>query len=244
IDAWLMNRVGGHAKDHTEPAGFGMMQKKWIGWTLFFALSALFMGVGACCTFARRDAAFEKTIENFVEEGLPASETPLFNGKNLGGWEVHGFGSWSVENGVVTARRGMGYLSTRCDAFTDFILDVDVNVNRRGNSGIFFRAGHPGRGLRSQPVGYEAQVDHHDPKNPTGSLYNRVTAHPVLSRDGEWFHMTITAVEEKIQIQVNGTTVVDATAAKDEKGFIALQAHDPFSVVSFKNLRIRMPEEE
>ncbi|MBN2328972.1 MAG: DUF1080 domain-containing protein [Candidatus Omnitrophica bacterium] len=243
MDAWLMRMVGDGA-NHVEPASIGMMKKKWIAWALLFAASALFVGIEACCMFARRDAAFEKAIQDFVDEGRPGSEAALFNGENLGGWEAHGFGAWSIEDGVLTVRRGMGYLSTRCNEFTDLILDVDVKVNRQGNSGIFFRAKHPGWGLRSQPVGYEAQVDHHDPKNPTGSLYNRATAHPVVSRDGEWFHMMISAIGEKIEIQVNGTIVVDAASGDYEKGFIALQAHDPFSVVSFKNLRVRIPEDE
>lgn len=218
--------------------------KKRIAIGIVGSLIVSVIGFKACCTFVKRDPAFEARIDMFVRDGNPGSEMDLFNGRDLGGWAAYGFGSWRVDGGAVTFRRGTGYLATRCEEFMDFVLDADIRVNKNGNSGIFFRARHPGFGLRSQPVGYEAQVDHHDPKNPTGSLYNRVTAYRIVSRDGEWFHMRVSAIGERIQIQVNGETVVDATNADCQKGFIALQGHDPFSVVSYKNIRVRIPPNE
>jgi hypothetical protein len=46
-------------------------------------------------------------------------------------------------------------------------------------------------------------------------------------------------------IQVNGKTVVDFTDEKNTytKGYLALQQHNPGSVVQYKNLRMRpLPE--
>ncbi len=197
-----------------------------------------------CATFPRRNLSFEERIQQFADRRVPGSQFDLFNGRDLSGWAVHGFGRWTVDDGVLTVRRGIGYLATRCETFDDFILTCRVRVSRKGNSGIFFRADHPGFGFRPWPVGYEAQVDHHDSGNCTGSLYDRQLASKLLTEDGEWFEMTVSAIGSTIQIQVNGETVVDCTNTDYRRGFIALQAHGPTDRVDFRDIRIRIPEKE
>ncbi len=215
-------------------------------WTRAAAVTAgfgcLLLG-GMCLTFPGRDRNFEETIRAFAEKKEPGSEISLFNGRDLSGWAAHGLGKWSVREGVLTVRRGIGYLATRYDGWEDFILSLDVRVSEQGNSGVFFRARHPGFGWRPWPLGYEAQVDNHDPQNYTGSLYNRVRVTNTAAADEEWFAMRVSAVDSRIQIQINGETVVDATDATFDRGFIALQAHDPFSRVDFRGIRVRIPAE-
>ena len=212
-------------------------------WFLFLGGLLIFLAVGlfTCTTFSHRNRLFEERLRTFAVEKKPGSEFLLFNGRDLSGWSVHGVGRWTVRDGVLTVRRGIGCLATRCDEFEDFVLRLQIRVGKKGNSGVFFRAHHPGWGLRPWPVGYEAQVDHHDPKNPTGSLYDRVTASPILSRDEEWFEMEISAIGSLICIKINGETVTETTDTTYKKGFIALQAHGPFSRVDFKDIRIRIP---
>jgi hypothetical protein len=240
VDTVLMRFLGRKVGRETG-TGTNSINKRLIICFALFAVAIPLIGWNFFCTFPKRDAVFEEQIETFVRANVPGSEMRLFNGNDLGGWEAYGFGDWSVKNGIVTVRRSMGYLCTRCNLFSDLILEADVKVNKRGNSGIRFRATHPGRS-RPLTVGYEVQVDHHDSKNPTGSLYNYVTASPVVSQDGEWFNMRISAIGERIQVHVNGTMVVDTTNADYKQGFINLQGHDPFSVVSFKNVRVKIPE--
>lgn len=218
------------------------MKSRWIWGIVFLAAALPLIGLKTCCTFPSRNEAAEKAIIDFVRAHSPGSKISLFNGRDLSGWAARGFGKWTIEDGVLTIRRGSGYLATRCEEFSDFILDADVRANPRGNSGIFFRAHNPPFGLRSQPVGYEAQVDRDDPRNPTGSLYKRARASRLLRRDNEWFHMRVSAIEQRIQIQLNGEIVVDATDADYRKGFIALQSHDPYSVISYKNIQLEIPD--
>ncbi|NPU98460.1 MAG: DUF1080 domain-containing protein [Candidatus Omnitrophica bacterium] len=207
-----------------------------------FLLVLLFLNV--CSTGTRRSREFEETIRSFAERREPDSEIALFNGQDLSGWVVHGWGKWTVEDGVMTVRRGIGYLATCYEAWEDFILTLDIRVSEKGNSGVFFRARHPGFGFRPWPQGYEAQVDNHDPRNYTGSLYGRVRVTTPPVADEEWFTMRIAALGPRIQIQVNGETVVNATDPVFAIGFIALQAHDPFSRVDFRDIRLRIPAEE
>lgn len=216
--------------------------KPWLSSAAAALCAALALAGAACCTFPARDRAFEERISQFAKEAGPGSSIELFNGENLAGWSVHGLGAWSVEDGVLSVRRGIGYLATRCENWGDFILDLDIRVSEKGNSGVFFRASHPGIGLRPYPEGYEAQVDNHDPENPTGSLYDRAKASELLARDGEWFHMRIETTGGRHQVAVNGETVTDVTDTTFRSGLIALQAHDPFCRVDFKNIVLRLPE--
>lgn len=246
VIAWIVSRVDERMEkgfEISKIAGICLKRESWKKIGIFFPVIVIgaMVGLKTCCTFPLLDSDEEKTVAKTFRSIPPGESMNLFNGRDFSGWIVQGFGKWAFEEGAVIPRRGSGYLATRYEVFSDFILDADIRVNKRGNSGIFFRAYHPPFGLRSQPVGYEAQIDHDDPKNPTGSLYKRMKADPVLSRDGEWFHMTVSAIGERIQIQVNGETVVDATDSTFQKGFIALQSHDPYSEVAYKNLRIKIP---
>ena len=90
------------------------------------------------------------------------------------------------------------------------------------------------------PQGYEAQVDHHDPNNPTGSLYGKSRAAKVVTRDGDWFTMQVTAVGPHIVIEVNGETVVDTHDTTFQGGMIALQAHHAESVVEYRDIEIKL----
>jgi|GEM_PF-5311591 hypothetical protein len=211
----------------------------WACAMIFAGLPLLF--VTTCMTFPDRDRDFEKRMEQFFQEKIPGSELALFNGKDLSGWSVHGLGRWSVSDGIVKISGGVGYLATRCAEIDDFILSLNIRTGKKANSGVFFRS-RPAKGLRPWPIGYEAQIDNHDPKNLTGSLYDRVQANHHHVRDGEWFSMQISAIGPAVCIKVNGETVVEATDQTYAKGFIALQAHDPFRVVEFQSIYLRIPE--
>lgn len=213
--------------------------------TTFAVIGMLMLiGVISCCTMTNRDRSFESKIQKFVDNAEPGSEIELISGENVGGWSVHGMGYWSVDNGVLSVRRGLGYLATRCDTFTDMELMMDCRISNRGNSGIFIRAHHPGVSIRPWCRGYEAQIDNHAEKNPTGSIYNFKRNDGETPNDNEWFTMKIVAVGENITVFVNDQLTAEATDSTYQKGFIALQAHDPWSVVEFRNIRLRIPEGE
>lgn len=219
-----------------------MTKKNMMYIALMVLVVAILIFVKMCATFPKSNPAFEQEIAEFYEEKKPGSMIHLFNGIDLSGWEVHGFGRWTVEGEVLTYKRGVGYLATKYDGFDDFILTLDIRAWKKSNSGVFFRSPHA-KGLWPWPKGYEAQVDNNDPKNPTGSLYNIARASQLLSKDGEWFEMKITAVGHRVEIAIDGETVVDTTIGEYQKSFIALQAHDVWSRVDFKNIRLEIVQE-
>ena len=70
------------------------------------------------------------------------------------------------------------------------------------------------------------------------------------AQDGKWFEMHIAVQGKHVVVKVDGKQVVDYTepAGQQEaggfvrvisEGTFALQAHDPKSVVHFKNLRVK-----
>ena len=189
----------------------------------------------------------------------PIGAVDLFDGQSLTGWDEVPGGSaeFSVADGVLEVRRGPGFLQTK-NQYSDFILQADVRVNAKDeplNSGIFFRA-MPGT-AEAPSNGYEFQIqngfkdgDRHQPEDSgTGAIFRRIRARYVPGNDGEWLTATLIAQGPRIATWVNGYQVVEWTdnrrrdenprrGSRIEAGHISLQAHDPGTDVSFRNLRL------
>ena len=136
----------------------------------------------------------------------------------------------------------VSYLFNTGKSYKDFHLRVEARINPGGNSGVFFRTQF-GPGV---PNGYEAQINstHRDP-NKTGSLYMRggptigVAQSPVPPN--EWFAMEVIARDNHIVILVNGHTLTDYVDPQRRftSGHIALQQHNPETVVRFRKIEIK-----
>jgi hypothetical protein len=167
----------------------------------------------------------------------------LFNGKDLTGWRISENGDFRVEDGVLVVRGKRAHLFTEKE-FKDFEFQADVMTEPGGNSGIYFHTAYE----ESWPTkGHEAQVNvtHPDPVK-TGSLYGVVKLYETPVKDNEWWTQTIIVKGKNIVIKVNGKTVVDYTEPegvtgprKLSQGSFALQAHDPKSVIRYKNIKVK-----
>jgi hypothetical protein len=163
----------------------------------------------------------------------------MFDGKSLKGWEANeNPGSWTVQNGALSGKGDKSHLFWKVKECGDCEFEAQAKLTHGSNSGMYFRT-EWGPGF---PKGYEAQVNntHKDPKR-TGSLYNFVDVREQLVPDDTWWTQRITVVGNHIVIQVNGKKVVDYVDGRNsfQKGFLALQQHDPKSVVEYRNLRMR-----
>jgi hypothetical protein len=188
----------------------------------------------------------------------PLATTPLFNGKDLGGWKVfedpkRNKSVFAVtKNGELSVKNGPGDLQTE-KKFDNFVLQFDCKTNGKHlNSGIFFRC------IENQyQNGYEAQIQNgfigNDRTRPldfgTGAIYRRVPARKVMSNDNEWFTMTVVANGPHIATWVNGYQTVDWTddrkpsdnprqGLRTTAGHISIQGHDPTTDLLFRNIRI------
>ncbi len=193
----------------------------------------------------------------------PLGLTPIFNGKNLDGWQKvdaprpRELPEWSVRHKLLHVEKGPGALETLSE-YQDFVLQLDIRANssdpaRHPNSGVFFR-GTP----KGHWTGYESQIRNEfkdgDPTKPvdtgTGGIYFHVPTRRVVAKDNEFFTKTIVAVGRDISIWVNGYLTASWTDPHPEgksprnkqailtPGPIALQAHDPTTNLDFRAIRV------
>ena len=181
------------------------------------------------------------------EEGF----APLFNGKDLTGWEGNDK-LWIVEDGMLVGRspgiRHNDFLATT-RTYGDFILRFQIRLlGGKGNSGVQFRSK---RVPKSHEVsGYQADVG----AGWWGTLYdearrNRPMARPKPAdlkraiKPKDWNDYEVKAVGDRITLTINGVVMVDYTETDPKiarEGIIAPQVHSGGPLeVQFRNLRIK-----
>jgi hypothetical protein len=193
--------------------------------------------------------------------------TELFNGKDLSGWTANEHPeSFKVEDGVLVANGPIGHLFYTGDfhkgVFRNFELKAMVKTEASSNSGIVFHTQEQPYGplLRGYEVqinnSYERPGDFQELKK-TGSLYGIRNVYYPTAKDNEWFELSFKVVENRCEVFVNGTKVVDYIQPDDpyrpkndklkvfSAGRIALQCHDEGSKVYFKSIQVKpLPKAE
>jgi hypothetical protein len=181
------------------------------------------------------------------EEGF----VPLFNGKDLTGWQGD-TKLWIVEDGMLVGRspgiRYNDFLATT-KTYGDFILRLQVRLlKNEGNSGVQFRSK---RVPNSHEVaGYQADAA----PGWWGKLYDEARRGKVLAgptdevlkkalKPGDWNDYEVQAVGNKITLTLNGVKTAEYT--EEDKniprdGIFAVQIHSGGPMeVQFKNLRLK-----
>jgi hypothetical protein len=147
----------------------------------------------------------------------------LFDGKNLDHWHPIGDANWRLEDGVVVADRGSGFLVSK-EAYTDFQLRVEFWVDEDANSGIFIRCTNPDK--VGGDSAYEVNIydKRPDPSYGTGAIVNVAKVEPMPKAGGKWNVYEITAKGPQFTVILNGHKTVDgAQDSKFASGRIALQ---------------------
>jgi len=185
-----------------------------------------------------------------LKRAAPAAWTnpePLFNGKDMTGWEPIGNPAnshWKVEDGLlVNTAHGDNLKSTR--AFQDFKVHYEVNCPEDGNSGFYLR----GR--------YEVQIEYEPlSENPVerriGSIYGRIAPQPELPRTpGQWDTFDVTLVGRTVTVVHNGVLTIDhkeiegitggaLDADEGDPGPFYLQG-DHTGGLKFRNITVSVP---
>jgi hypothetical protein len=183
---------------------------------------------------------------------LPDDLAPLFNGKDLSGWDAVGGSAdcWAWEDGKVVCKGGKGgWLCTK-EQYGDFEFEVEYNCPKDGNSGVFIRApreGHTSKdGMEIQMLDDDAEIHKNiKPFQHTASIYGVVApSKAVQKKAGEWNTMHIRCKGDQVTITLNGEKVVDADMnafeelkSRPRKGYIGLQNHG--SGLEFRNVRLK-----
>ena len=191
---------------------------------------------------------------------LPAQQSrPLFNGKNLDGWQQVGPGSFVVKDGMMKTEGGMGMLWYTKEKIAHATIRVVFKLMaKESDSGVFIRI--PDKPTEPwMPInrGYEVEIgDWPDDYSCTGVLYTftKALARP-LKPIGEWNTMDITIDGPHTVVFLNDVKVTDFTEGepvppkpagsidpdrgpRQDEGFIGLQNH-PGSEVYFKDVSLR-----
>ena len=203
--------------------------------------SALLILIGSLILASGAANAEEKNEKGWIK---------LFNGKDFTGWKMSDKkqAKWRVENGMIVANGPRSHLFT-IKQYKNFEFKAEVKTTPGSNSGIYFHTKYQETGWPKH--GYESQVNvsHRDPVK-TGSIYNTVKLFKTPAKDNEFWEHHIIVKGRHVVVKINGKTVVDYTEPEGKKGTVkisrgsfALQAHDPKSVVYYRNIRVKpLPE--
>jgi 3-keto-disaccharide hydrolase len=189
----------------------------------------------------------------------------LQDGKSLAGWKpAERPESWVVEEGAFVSRGERSHLfyvgKVGKHDFRNFEFSAEVMTSPGANSGIYVHTKWQGPGWPA--AGYELQVINSNPPaetmngyieyKMTGSIYAVRNTWVAPAKDNEWFNYRIKVVGKTIQTFINDQLICEYAEPEnsfrpdDKKGRLlgsgtfALQAHDPGSVVKYRNMKVRI----
>ncbi len=184
-----------------------------------------------------------------VEEGF----VQIFDGKTFNGWKIAEpeAKSWRIEDGALVANGNRSHLFYVGDEkpFKDFEYKVDVMTEPGSNGGIYFHTKYQAKDWPK--AGFECQVNvSHTDYKKTGSLYDIANLGVTPAQDNKWWTQHITVKGNKVMVRIDGKLVLEYNeppgtqpgkdfARKLNEGTFAFQAHDPKSVVRYKNVRVK-----
>ena len=177
--------------------------------------------------------------------------TPLFNGKDLSGWEGN-FKLWKAADGTIKAAspgiKHNDFLATKKE-YDHFELRLEFRMkDGKGNSGVQFRSQREKNS--TAVIGYQADLGQkywgclYDEHRRRRILQNAAQGLEKVLKKNDWNSYSIRAVGNKITLKINGFTTVEYMEEDKtipEKGLIALQIHSgPAMQMEFRNIRIQL----
>ena len=175
---------------------------------------------------------------------------PLFNGKDLTGWNGQGY---IVEDGaIVSLPKGRNLVTE--ETFSNYILEFEFKLPPAGNNGLGIH--YPGEGDGAY-TGMEVQILDNTAKKYAklqdyqfhGSIYKlKAAKREGLKPVGEWNHEKVTVNGSSVIVVLNGVEILNANldelakAHPEHKGVLRRSGHLAFfghgNKVAFRNIRI------
>jgi hypothetical protein len=182
----------------------------------------------------------------------------LFDGKTLNGWSIHsGIAKYRVEDGTIigtTVKSSPNTFLCTDKEFGDFILEFEVMVDPRLNSGVQFRSTIAPEELtywlrndsgklyaktvpKDRVHGYQVEIAGAE-VGTSGGIYDEArramipdwwikegTKESNAFKDGQWNKYRIECRGQSIKTWVNGVSTMDIKDAMTSRGIIGLQVH-------------------
>ncbi|HZT81975.1 MAG TPA: DUF1080 domain-containing protein [Gemmataceae bacterium] len=174
-----------------------------------------------------------------------AGFVPMFNGKDLTGWEYLGKGKspFAVRDGAIHYKGGNGWLCYAVKEYPDFELRCEFRlIKKGGDGGIFFRATKDAAGGAGWPSErYELQVKDYDEQGRLWGVKYKLDKEKVARVRkplGEWETYRLVVQGNRVEVYLNGERVCTSDMARPlHHGYIGLQAEG--GEEAFRNLRVR-----
>ena len=213
-------------------------------------ITTLLLALGMLATAST--AALAQLTDEMKRDGWVS----IFDGKTLEKWKSNeATEGWKVENGTIVGFGGRNHLYYM-EEYTNFEFKIDVKINKGGNAGVYIKS--QWQDAAWPTTGFELQVNssHGDPQK-TGTLYNIVKIFKAPHGDDEWYTYHLTCKGNTLEVRVNGDLlyayvdplekggvpqegkITEHNKRISQKGYIALQQHDPESTPAFKNIFVK-----
>lgn len=190
----------------------------------------------------------------------------LWDGKTFDGWKVSSENpsTFQIRDGAIVAKGPRAHLfyvgGVSGGKFKNFELKIDVLAKNNSNGGIYFHTDYQEEGWPLK--GFEVQVNNTFARDPrkSGSLYGVLDNLLAPAGDDAWFEEHIVVKGNTVKVYVDGDLITNWVQPDDwdgvrprangkgmdfplrrlDSGMIALQGHDPNSVVMYKNIRVKI----
>jgi hypothetical protein len=169
--------------------------------------------------------------------GGAAPYRPLFNGRNLEGWELRDAGTWAVAEGRIVGENGHGIYYAP-DSFSDFEVLAVVKSVGHVNAGLFLR----GDADKKRNRGFEVQIySVPDGVYPTGSIYGQTRGDLLEDHDGRWALLRVRVEKGLVTTWVDGRLTAQGPVPEGAPaaGRVGLQIHLENARIECRELRIR-----
>ena len=171
-----------------------------------------------------------------VAQTKPSDWVTLFDGTNLDQFTRVGNANWTLNNGVVEATSGPGFLVTK-ETYDNFEIRVEFWVDDNGNSGVYMRCQDAAK--ITDTTCYEANVfdKRPDQSGRTGAIVHIAKPLAIVDAANKWNTYEIVAKGPQLTVRLNGTLTAQAEDQKFARGPIALQY--AAGTVRFRRVQIR-----
>lgn len=174
--------------------------------------------------------------------------TPLFNGRDLTGWEPSGGAVFKVEDKCIVGTQGPkfapGDLFTT-DNYADFELLVTYRVVWPANTGVWFRYQNDRKAYQADILEWPKPVAYSGTLYAPGKMFLAANLDKTLEHHDGWNTMRVVARGDHLQIWLNGKQTADVHDKDIPDGRIGFQVHpgEQFGKMKIivREAKIRLP---
>jgi len=175
-----------------------------------------------------------------MQAGSDGGWTTVYDGKSLAGWNRVGDANWRIEDGLIVADKGRGFIVLP-QPYKDFQMRVEFWADEETNSGIYFRC------TSAEPANeacYEANIyDKRPTPFGTGAVVGVGETVPRPLAAHRWNTYDLTVRGDHFVLLMNGVKTADGHNAKHPAaGYVGLQLDavgKQKAAIKFRKVEIR-----